>query len=207
MMRRSIALFLTLVLVSQFMSVGQQQHEVTQRISLSNHNVVANLIEHAIISITSDSDFESQGWPGSGTSEEPYQITDLNVTSDEPCISISNTALYFEIRNCWIKSVSDRLESGIVLNNVTNGIVRNCTTISKNHGIYLYDSIDCTVSLVHSEYNRLDGIRVSASEDCIVDSCSINYNENYGLLILDSTNCNVTRCYAQDNVGQYDFGR
>ena len=37
---------------------------------------------HAPITITSNADFSTQGWPGSGTVDDPYVIEGLNITSD-----------------------------------------------------------------------------------------------------------------------------
>ena len=43
---------------------------------------------HPTINITSNSDFETQSWPGEGTSTSPYVISNLNITSeDQICMS------------------------------------------------------------------------------------------------------------------------
>jgi len=52
---------------------------------------------HDPIVIDEDSDFNNQGWPGSGTEESPYVIEGLDITSDGNCISISNTNVHFRI--------------------------------------------------------------------------------------------------------------
>ena len=56
------------------------------------------------IEITSNSDFLNQGWPGTGTLEDPYVIENLQIISDRICISISGTTDHFIIKNCSLNS-------------------------------------------------------------------------------------------------------
>ena len=168
----------------------------------------SSFTEHGIIVITNDSQFESQGWDGLGTEEDPYVISDLNITSDDVCISISNTRVYFKIQNCLIESLSSWGSHGIVFSNVVNGLVTNCTIKAKNYGVYLTNSPNCTLSYVSSGNNYRDGIHVSDSDYCMIDYCTVYHNGRDGIFLDHSDYCAVTDCYASynDEDGYYYFG-
>jgi len=55
-----------------------------------------DLTDHVPIIIDEEADFVSQGWPGTGTSGDPYLISGLSIvySSGTPSISISDTASY-----------------------------------------------------------------------------------------------------------------
>lgn len=74
------------------------------------------------ITITSNIDFETFGFPGNGSPTDPYIIQGYNITEEEYCISIEDTDAYFIIENCLL---TDADESGIFLDNVTHGIITN----------------------------------------------------------------------------------
>ncbi|TFH05492.1 MAG: hypothetical protein E4H14_12620 [Candidatus Thorarchaeota archaeon] len=80
---------------------------------------------HSPITITSNADFASQGWPGTGISGDPYVIEGLEITADAVCISIMDTTVYFEVRNCVISSGSLSSYVGIHFDNVTQGTLRD----------------------------------------------------------------------------------
>ena len=55
------------------------------------------------ITIDSDSDFINYGFPGSGTTEDPYLIQRLNITaSSGDLIAIHNTQVFFIIRTNYL---------------------------------------------------------------------------------------------------------
>ncbi len=95
-------------------------------------------ISHGPIYISSDADFASQaqaeGWPGNGTSENPYIIEGYNLTgSASALITISSVTVHFIIRNNFISGSSSQNGIGIQLINVTNGqvidnIIKDTTT-------------------------------------------------------------------------------
>ncbi len=89
----------------------------------------------APISITSDSDFVSYGFPGAGTLDDPYIIENLNITgSGYAGISVDGlTNAAFVIRNCYIygfmvgiviNDIADfaKIENNIIVHASTNGI-------------------------------------------------------------------------------------
>lgn len=93
---------------------------------------------HDPIVITSDSDFETQGWPGNGTPGNPYVIENLwimRVVEDGHCIEIRGTTAFFIVRDCYITTtVSDG--RGIGLWNVKNGVIKNNTVVGHYFGIW-----------------------------------------------------------------------
>lgn len=79
---------------------------------------------HSPIMIYSDSDFDSQEFPGSGTSSDPYMISgyDIEVTDTEvAAIDIQGTTACFIVQNCYLHGVSN----GIYLFTVQNGLIAN----------------------------------------------------------------------------------
>ncbi len=99
---------------------------------------IPSYITHDPITITSNADFVSQGFSGSGTAEEPFVISGYNITTTETCISIQDTDAYFVIRDCLLTGGSSGHGiSGIRLHNVTHGETRNNTISQKEYGVYL----------------------------------------------------------------------
>jgi len=66
---------------------------------------------HVPILIDGDDDFVSQGWPGAGTSGDPYVISGLNITyaNGMILISITDTTADFVIRDCYIDQGSGNM--------------------------------------------------------------------------------------------------
>jgi parallel beta-helix repeat protein len=100
---------------------------------------------HQPINITSDSDFVDQGWPGLGTSETPYIIEGLNITTSITSILIANTTRHFEIRDCWLSASGVVWGDGIItFDNVTHGSIENSVLIGVHSAITVYDSSNCS---------------------------------------------------------------
>jgi len=110
------------------------------------HSSLTEVIDW-FIEILSDDDFETQGWPGSGTLEDPYRIENLRMLalrSFSPCIEIKDTTAYFIISNCDFAGEDIEDHSGINLWNVTNGQILNNTFTHCRYGIYgrqVYSSV------------------------------------------------------------------
>ena len=114
--------------------------------------VVADSISPIVIDGTNT----SQDWDdcpyviGSGTSELPYTIRDINLEISEQGsgILIKNTEAHFLIENCSIHQPFDNGElTGVVkLRNCSNGIVRNNTLYSSSvSGIVVIDSYNIII--------------------------------------------------------------
>ena len=76
--------------------------------NFSNNSTKQIFLTSSTIYIDGDYDFiekaEEEGWSGSGTSEDPYIISGLNITTpdNEIGIFIINTELFFIIDSCTI---------------------------------------------------------------------------------------------------------
>lgn len=103
--------------------------------------------EHDVIVIRNNSDFETQGWPGTGTKGDPYIIEDLLIAtseSDTMCIDIRDTTVHFVIRNCFLYGKHGQWDFGLHIWDSFNGIIEKCT-VTEN-GIYLRDSDNMTIT-------------------------------------------------------------
>ena len=95
---------LLIIVGSLLLSSQSVSHEVDGPIygeSLTNDTTSVltqiQLIDYDPISIQSNGDFESQGWSGTGTQDDPYIIENLRISSNSVCIAINNTDVYHTI--------------------------------------------------------------------------------------------------------------
>jgi hypothetical protein len=124
-------------------AVGESRTEDNQ------HTFLCQVVDYTI-EILGDDDFVSQGWPGEGTSEEPYVIEGLYIMTywSEPTgITIHDTRAHFKIRNCTIVDLDDTVDgTGIDLLNVTNGAITNNTFPLGLYGAYIQNCSLCSLS-------------------------------------------------------------
>ncbi|UCE11251.1 MAG: right-handed parallel beta-helix repeat-containing protein [Candidatus Thorarchaeota archaeon] len=144
------------------------------------------------IEITSNADFVAQatanGWSGNGSLEDPYVITDLNITSashDDVLMSISDTRVHFSVEANLI--VGGLI--GIRLLNVTNGeISRNIVHSAMSNGLFMGLCNDCSVSENVMRDNGGLGILADYSEFCLFSGNIITDNAASGFHLRDSPN-------------------
>ncbi len=110
-----------------------------------------------------------EGWIGSGTSNDPYQIDGYEVTNANVSISISNTDLPFIISNCTLYENN----WGVALYNVSNAqLINNKILDLKNEyfGIYLEQSNNNIISN-NSIYNlKWVGLETQGSDNNIISN-------------------------------------
>ncbi|MFX0114216.1 MAG: nitrous oxide reductase family maturation protein NosD [Candidatus Hodarchaeota archaeon] len=139
------------------------------------------LVDHPPISINSNADFANLDFPGAGTPSDPYSIESLNITSSGgDLIVISDTTVYFQIRNNYINGLGEA-GWGIVFYNVIHGTIENNVVINNTaDGIGLYFSTYNTVANNIISNNGLDGIRLESSSDnnLVVNNTVYNNNED-----------------------------
>ena len=208
MVRREIALVLIVILGLSF-GASNMPIEVSRLEEVTDNRDVFDISYdiHAPFNITSNSDFETQGWPGNGSATNPYIIQNLNITSaDSTCIWIMNTTSYFRIENCLFISpvfiFSSQLICPITLTNSSNGKVESnkfadCSTAISGFGLSNYSISD----------NELDvsemGITVANS-----NSTTISHNWqgdeqcSYGIQIFHCMNCTIS-FNKFDNISTY----
>jgi hypothetical protein len=97
-------------------------------------DLVSSGAPHVPILITGNSDFQSQSWPGEGTADHPYIIAglEINATTGVPAVNITNTDVYFVIRDCRLSSNST---SVVQLSSVLHVSVTNNTILNGVRGI------------------------------------------------------------------------
>ncbi|MHA2212748.1 MAG: right-handed parallel beta-helix repeat-containing protein, partial [Candidatus Thorarchaeota archaeon] len=134
--------------------------------------VAANqYVSHFPIIIQNDIDFLDQGFPGSGSSEDPYVIEGLSIVYDGFCIAIEDTDSSFIIRNCYFESSG---MGAIRLERSYNGIIEKCVIVGGTDGISLSDASGCTIR-DNTIYDSTVGLHVSQVIDCIVANNTISH--------------------------------
>ncbi len=133
---------------------------------------VAFYTPHAPIIIEDNEDFAA--WPGEGTSDTPYIISGLEIyiTDEDACIKISNTDVYFEIRDCYLHSNSTE-PTNIELYSVVNGLIINNTCADSNIGIFLNNTNSITVEDNTCTNQSRACIYLNESHDIMVDNNTI----------------------------------
>jgi parallel beta-helix repeat protein len=128
---------------------------------------------------------------GYGNETHPYVIEGLNITADSVCIDIENTNAFFEIRSCLISASSLSASNGIIFDNVTNGIIRNCTINMHEKGVYWYSSDNCTMINNTATDNDDEGFSIFYSDNCILVNNTSSNNQYNGIGFMGSSNCVV----------------
>ncbi|MHA2023376.1 MAG: right-handed parallel beta-helix repeat-containing protein [Candidatus Thorarchaeota archaeon] len=188
-----------LILITLFPVGSVSEPSVTE---VLNQSLPADYISHAPIVITSDSDFETQGWPGEGSPEEPYKIEGLSIngSSAEICVSIEYTQAYFIIRDCHLFNGT----YGIKLDNANNGLI-DCNEIDNvGHGVMISESENNTVfhNTIIGELliDSHAGIRISTdSFNTTVSTNNCTGPWLYPILIEWHENCTISNNFCSSS--------
>lgn len=179
----SVAILLVIV------SIPFLAYTTTNRLTL---DAAIATTDHPPIVISDDSNFTEQGWPGDGSVAHPFIIENIRIFTNTSCISISNTTVYFTIRNCqlesyWFESTALGYNA-IELINVENGIIEDCDI----------DGNAACVLLVECENTNMTGndVRSQQSQGIYairVDNCAFSSNVmlNSGIDMIDATNTSI----------------
>ncbi|MHC1680962.1 MAG: NosD domain-containing protein [Methanomassiliicoccales archaeon] len=138
--------------------------------------------------------FNAAGFTGSGTSEDPYLLREINLNASLELhgIRISNTTAHFRIVGCNVhEAYSPNHEpldlsesgSGILLVNVTNAIIEDCLT----------------------EYN-VRGVTVVGSSNVTINGSRFINNLRTGVHLLDCSDGTVKVTNSTFSVGDMDTG-
>lgn len=164
-------------------------------------------------------DFTDQGFTGNGTIEDPYIFENYIITNDTTTlIEILNTDAHFIIRNNYLDGMSGiPIQDGIILHNVTNGIIEKNTVINlMNCGIGVWSQCSNIIvtdnTLINNGYRGIssvkaynssftnnqiynqigDGMSFSNSTENLISNNTIHDNGDYGIEMEDSMNNLVT---------------
>ncbi|MFW9868984.1 MAG: right-handed parallel beta-helix repeat-containing protein [Candidatus Thorarchaeota archaeon] len=151
------------------------------------------------IVISSDADFATLGFPGSGTLEDPYIIANLSISSSSgSSIWIQDTTAYFIIYNCFVEASSSG--QAIWFENVQNGQIMSSEISGGDTGIVLRESSYCTVSNTLIYYAS-SGIYLYSSNNCTIIFSRL-YNNYIGAQIESATFCNILNSSIYSNTRQ-----
>ncbi|MBD3160222.1 MAG: hypothetical protein GF309_15700 [Candidatus Lokiarchaeota archaeon] len=219
-MRESRAIIVGLVVICLLMLCPRSQKFPELRERLIEHSqteLSGSYTRHEPISVSNDSGFSSQGWPGEGSLEDPYVIADLNITNASISISIVNTTAHFEISNCRISSTAYTPNDGILFRNVTHGKVRDCIISHHGHGIKISSSRNINLESNTVHHNLDSGLYLVSSVYCTLSSnCAFsNSLEDYqaagGFFIVECNKTVLSKNVAYENNGRgylirYSYG-
>jgi parallel beta-helix repeat protein len=165
---------------------------------------------HDAIEIVGDSEFALQGWPGSGTVEDPYLIEGLQISStiNSFGLQIRSTTVHFKISNCFFDSVISG--SAMYLRHVNGGVVEDC--VFENFGMGIIVSSSDFFNITRMQSNG-PSLTVDGSYDGIIADCTISSASGNGITITDSarievtenevTNCDSSGIYANSLDNSY----
>jgi len=165
-----------------------------------------SLTVHDPIAIHNDTDFVTQGWPGSGTLEDPYLISGLNITCEGTCINITDTTAHFIIEDCYLggdREVNclDMTGVGIWHSSVHNATVKGCHIGWKSIGVRFYMGVDCTISGNLIQDGVIGGYLTLCENLEVYDNTVINYY-SFGFRLSDATGYSVmNNQFCRNGVG------
>jgi len=160
-------------------------------------NDTINYVEHDPIVIWGDDDFDAYKFPGKGTENNPYRISEYNITTDSYTgISIWNTKKYFIIENCYVNAS----EIGISIESVAPGsatVRNNICNSNKKIGILVYDSPQTTLANNICKFNGY-GLVIDSSSSCLLTENIGKYND-VGIIIFYSPLALLVECESSSN--------
>ncbi len=187
--QQSIVILLALVLILTITTLRAHEKEgLGYEILPVQENAYLSNEVHVPIRILNDSQLltqaENEMWEGDGSESTPFIIDAYNISSETIGIQVCDVSLYFMIRDCYLESVggkfSEGVSEGILLNNVSHGIVRGTTVTGMKYGIHI--SINCTVNIEGCTITdcTIAAIHIIASDNCRIDNCEL-YSCNLGI--------------------------
>ena len=149
--------------------------------------------DHVPILINGTSDFTLQGWPGSGTAEDPYLLSGLNITTDisMACITVINTDAYFVIVDSWLNQLD--AEYAIYLNNVGHAKIEYTSVYADSAGgIYVDATTSLTISHTYAFCTSAYPLLAYYSDNIILSNNIFNSTQYAGAYFLHCTNIQST---------------
>lgn len=157
------------------------------KVSPIRENTIAQYQASEPLLIESNADFALLGATGNGTLSNPFTFENLQISSTNSCIQISDTTAYFVISNCKLESNGSY--PVIRFDNVENGQVEQCEITGGHSGVEITVSNNCSI-IESSIYGTSNGVWLISSSNCTVIDNSI-HNNHRGLFIDQSDHCDV----------------
>jgi len=142
--KRIISIVLMILIIFFTFTSNQKINVLAETDSLKNTNEI-NYTSHTSILIDSDEDFDSAGFPGSGTENDPYIIENYQIASRySSAIEIGFTTKYFIIRDCLLENSA----TGVYIMNIAS----NTAIIADN----IFNQNDVALYVYSTEYTRIE---------------------------------------------------
>jgi parallel beta-helix repeat protein len=138
------------------------------------------------INIYGDSDFSTQGFPGSGTKEDPYRIEGYSISgSSYSLIEIRDTTVHFILKNNTINGM-DQAYWGILLYNIGNGTIENnMITHTEENGVRMeYSNNNTIVNNTVNDIQGWAGIGIRYSSKIVIVNNTL-FNNTNGISLYD----------------------
>lgn len=192
---------------ASFISDNQGANTDVKNIALSDTLMTAENFGDDPISITGNVEFSL--YPGSGTSEDPYLISNLRIDAEYNTsgILIKNTDVHFRIENVTVIQGKPG-DGGFQLENVTNGNLLDNNAINNTIGFKLIDSDYNNLTDNYAEQNAVGFFLINSTDNTLTNNIAYNNNEfiadNEGLGFYLETNSdnNTLTSNTADNNGE-----
>ncbi len=200
------------ILLSFILCIIAWNQNLTYQGNLSPFLTKASLyVEHNPIEIFFNGDFDTLGFSGSGTVDEPYLIENLNISgATTGLIYIRDTTVHFTIQNCFLNGTDD--EPGIFFQRVKHCTIINNTINNSRISVRLDSSSDITVSNNSISHSNAYGVGLSKCDKNIISNNSISYSEMAGIALGESyynliTNNIVTHYHTVSGIDLYNSSK
>ncbi|MFW9805818.1 MAG: right-handed parallel beta-helix repeat-containing protein [Candidatus Thorarchaeota archaeon] len=203
MWREGVSIVLLMLLVSSSGLVRSNAY-LLQGVVTSNErfNNAQDWSSYAVVAITSNADFVEQGWPGNGTEDSPYVLSNL-IFGDPDIIGIYiyNTSSHVIISDCTFEREfmppHNSCYHAIIIENAANIIVENCVISADFLGIGFSNCSNIRVmnnefrNGYYGEYLDGVGIQCSLSRRSVICNNSI-FKVSEGISAFSVRKCNIT---------------
>lgn len=160
----------------------------------------SDLSIHAPIYLDGNDDFAEAGFPGEGTADDPYLISDLLIESDDICIEIRNSDVFFKIENCAFNSTEgETLGVGVKLVNVRNSELGSLQIENKENGVLIYDSEDSLLSHIAIAGVGQNGLYLTGCESVVCEFINVENCGQSGLIFHRSSSITAHECIISDS--------
>ena len=205
--RNSLILLIGCLLVVPLLSSNFTLASVSESTDIPDFTLTA-LTPHTAISILNDTAFTLYGFPGDGSSDNPYRIENLNITTSYiHGILVTGTTANFTIQDCYI----DALAFGINIESIamnTAEIKRNYCVNNTENGITLYNALAVNIT-DNFCVNNGQGIYTDYADFSIFKNNTCNEN-GVGIYLYDTYDCYIIQNKLIENVcgiwGDYIYG-
>jgi parallel beta-helix repeat protein len=188
MRRKGTALWLTIILLFSLIVIIV---DIPQKASAYT--------PHDPIEIDGDLDFANQaaneGWVGDGSKGDPYIIEGYEInTYSKNGIDIRSTTVYFVIKDTHIFGYDwsyNNYQMGIYLDNITNGIIENCSIENNLFGIGISSSMGINIFNNNFTDNFRYGLYFEESHEINIFNNNITYLWGNGMFFSFSDGNNI----------------